>query len=59
MFQTLYMIETVLLGNLCNLVEADAGVDFDDGKDNGNRIIDFIKVLLRLNAFIWTHISLR
>ena len=53
------MIETVLLGNLCNLVEADAGGDFDDGKDNGIRIIDFIKVLLRLNAFIWTHISLR
>ncbi|XP_030932271.1 F-box/LRR-repeat protein At3g59190-like [Quercus lobata] len=45
-----YVIEHVLLGNLSNLVEADIEVDYDDIKDYGNMIMDFIKQLSNVKS---------
>ena len=45
-----YVIENVLLGNLSNLVEADIEVDYDEIKDYGNMIMDFIKQLSNVKS---------
>ena len=45
-----YVIEHVLLGNLSNLVEAVIEVDYDEIKDYGNMIMDFIKQLSNVKS---------
>lgn len=45
-----YVTEHVLLGNLSNLVEANIEVDYDEIKDYGNMIMDFIKQLSNVKS---------
>ena len=45
-----YVIENVLLGILSNLVEAVIEVDYDEIKDYGNMIMDFIKQLSNVKS---------
>ncbi|KAF3951439.1 hypothetical protein CMV_022908 [Castanea mollissima] len=45
-----YIIEDLSLGNLSNLVEADVGVEFDNSKDYGNRVRDFIGELSNVKS---------
>nr|POE53727.1 f-box protein [Quercus suber] len=45
-----YVIEHTLLGNLSNLVEANIEVVYDEIKDYGNMIMDFIKQLSNVKS---------